>query len=346
MAIVRKIVIAGDTKEISQYHISHIPRGARRKKEKESPERIKKSNLRHQRDRLRQLMNANFENISYTSHTLTYRQGEEPKTVREVRNDARIFVKRLRKCAALFNTDLKFIYVIGAGEGKRKHIHIVTNTMPDRAIVSGCWHHGHVKFSPLYGNDAGERQYKDLADYYMKNAIETKQYEEDHGETPGKMYVPSRNMIQPKEEKRIVFGKLKIEAEPGYHIEKDSIYQGITSMGFPLQRYTLIRGKHEGDQDIHSHRRADQSMDKVHHGLLHPVHKRRTDGSGADRSGSRRRASEGGHAGSAHIYADADRRRERSAGHSHMPLSRSHSSHKSVAVFGMVKKWVEKLARK
>ena len=346
MAIVRKIIIAGDTKEISQYHINHIPRGARRKKEKESPERIKKSNLRHQRDRLRQLMNANFENIAYTSHTLTYRKGEEPKTIREVRDDARIFVKRLRKCAALFNTDLKFIYVIGAGEGKRKHIHIVTNTMPDRAIVAGCWQHGHVKFSPLYGNDAGERQYKELADYYMKNAIETKQYEEQHGETPGKMYVPSRNMIQPTEEKRIVFGKLKIEEEPGYHIEKDSIYQGLTSMGFPLQRYTLIRGKHERNTDIHIHGCQSEDMGQGYSGLLSPVHQGRRDGSGAIRSCGTGRTSEGGHTGSADIYSDSDRRREHPSCHSHMPLSRSHSGHKSVTVCGMVKKWLEKLTRK
>ena len=110
----------------------------RRKKLDPTPERIKRANMRRRADRLRQLMNANFNDNDYWSLTLTYRQGEEPETIRGVRDDAADFVKRLRKCAKLFGVEPRYIYVIGAGI-HRRHVHITVNSLPDMAILTGCW---------------------------------------------------------------------------------------------------------------------------------------------------------------------------------------------------------------
>lgn len=341
--VAERITYAGKTIEIDRYHINYFPKGPRRKKKEESPERIKKANLRKRTDRLRQLMNANFNDKEFWSMTLTYKTGEEPKTIRQVRNDASDFVSRLRKTAALFGTELKFIYVIGAGK-HRRHVHITVNALPDMAIFRGCWTHGHVSMTQLYSDG----QYRDLADYYIKNAMETKEQEQALGEKPGRMYSCSQNLKQPVVEKHIIPGRLKDEPKtiPGYYLEKGSVYRGITSMGFPLIRYTLIRERHERNTDIHIHGCQSEDMGQGYSGLLSPVHQGRRDGRGAIRSCGTGRTSEGGYSGSTDIYSDTDRRREHSSCHSHMPLSRSNRSHKSNTICGLVKKWLEKLTRK
>ena len=231
----------------------------RRKKLDPTPERIKKANMRRRADRLRQLMNANFNDNDYWSLTLTYRQGEEPETIRGVRDDAADFVKRLRKCAKLFGVEPRYIYVIGAGM-HRRHVHITVNSLPDMAILTGCWIHGHVSMTKLYSDG----QYRDLADYYIKNAMDTNEQEEALGEKPGQWYVPSRNLEKPKETKRLISAK-EFRNEPrtrkGYYVEKESIFKGFTESGFPLLRYTLIKERqHEGDKVVHIHQRQRESF--------------------------------------------------------------------------------------
>ena len=279
---VERITIAGKTIEVDRYHVNRIPKGPREKKKEESPERIKKSNLRRRTDRLRQLMNANFNDKEFWSMTLTYRKGEEPETIREVRDDASDFVRRLRKTAALFDVELRFIYCIGAGK-HRRHVHITVNALPDMAIFKGCWTHGHVSMTPLYSNG----QYRDLADYYIKNAQETKEQEEAMGEKPGRMFSCSQNLKQPIVEKRVVPGRVKDEPQtiPGYYLEKGSVYKGVTSMGFPLIRYTLIKEEHEKDISM-DRRRREQGKVHIQRGVgnrnLKPRNERGSAGSQSD----------------------------------------------------------------
>ena len=253
-------VEAGETTEISRYYSIRTgkPEGMRRRKLAPTPERIKKANMRRRADRLRQLMNANFNDDEFWSLTLTYRQGEEPDTIRAVRDDAADFVKRLRKCAKLFGVDPKYIYVIGAGM-HRRHIHITVNGLPDMAILTGCWIHGHVSMTKLYS----EGQYRSLADYYIQNAQDTNAQEEALGEKPGQWYVPSRNLTKPQETKRIITAR-EFRTEPrikkGYYVEKGSVYTGWTEAGFPLLRYTLIKERHhEGDKNVHLHKCSPQT---------------------------------------------------------------------------------------
>lgn len=278
-----KRVIAGKTEEVSRYYSirTGMPEGMRRRKLEPTPERIKKANMRRRGDKLRQLMNANFTDHDYLSLTLTYRKGEEPESIREVRKDAADFAKRVRKCARLFGIDLKYIYVIGAGK-HRRHIHITTNSLPDLAILTGCWIHGHVSMTPLYSDG----QYRDLADYYIKNAQETKEQEEALGEKPGQMYVPSKNLTKPIETKKIIRAKeFRNDPKPkkGYYIEKDSVYQGWTAAGFPLLRFTMIKEDHERDKAIHIHECIGEGTGPVQDGLADAVREGRTGGGGKGR---------------------------------------------------------------
>lgn len=341
---VERVVTAGRTREYSRYHVNHIPKGKRSKRTKESPDRIKKSNLRKRTDRLRQLMNANFNDKEFWSMTLTYRKGEEPDSIRQVRNDAQDFVKRLRKCARLFGVELKFIYVIGAGM-HRRHIHITVNALPDMAIFTGCWIHGHVNMTQLYSDG----QYKDLADYYIKNAQDTREQEIKLGENPGQMYVTSKNLIQPTEEKRVVFGKFKAEPEtmPGYYLDKDSVYYGITSMGFPLLRYTLIQErKDERDKAIHLHGRSGAGLGQSEDVLPDAVRKGRTGDRVENGLRSGRQKPEGRNTRSNNISSHKDKRRKRDTTDHSMPLPRRDTGDKSKAVRKVVREWMEKLKRR
>lgn len=343
---VERIVTAGRTKEYSRYNLSYIPKGKRGKRREPSPERIKKANLRRRTDRLRQLMNANFDDTCW-SLTLTYRKGEEPKSIREVRKDAADFVRRLRQCARLFGVDVKFVYVIGAGK-HRRHIHITVNSLPDMAIFTGCWIHGHVSMTKLYS----EGQYRNLADYYIKNAQETKEQEEALGEKPGQMYVTSKNLTQPVEEKHVFFGRFREEPEsiPGYYLEKDSVYKGTTSMGFPLLRYTLIKERHNaGNETVHLHGcpadRRSNGAGKVS-SSVHPGRSDKSIGKGK-RKRIRNIEPEGSDHGNHDSGNNTDKRRKQDTSDRGMPLFRGlHGSNKPGAIRKMVSKCVEKLKGK
>ena len=295
---IEKTVLAGKTEEICRYYsirTGGVPEGKRRRKLEPTPERIERANMRHRTDKLRQLMNANFNDRDFWSMTLTYRKGEEPESIRQLRDDAADFVKKLRKCAKLFGVDLRFIYVIGAGK-HRRHIHITVNALPDMAIFAGCWMHGHVSMTRLYSDG----QYRDLADYYIKNAQETKQQEIELGESPGKMWVSSKNLIKPVEIKKVISAKTFREepkSKKGYHIEKDSAWSGFTFTGFPMMRYTLIKEDHEGDKIVHLHGRPGEGNGSPDIRLPHAVCEGWTRDSRAGRSGGNRVESKRGHAG-------------------------------------------------
>ena len=94
---IEKVVTAGKTVDVCRYYsikAGGVPEGKRRRRLEPTPERIEKANLRRRTDKLRQLMNANFNDHDFWSMTLTYRSGEEPDSIREMRNDAADFVKR------------------------------------------------------------------------------------------------------------------------------------------------------------------------------------------------------------------------------------------------------------
>lgn len=311
MSYIEKVVIAGKTVDVSRYYsirTGGVPEGKRRRKLDPTPERIEKANMRHRTDKLRQLMNANFNDNDFWSMTLTYRSGEEPESIRQVRTDASDFVKRLRKCAALFESELKFIYVIGAGK-HRRHIHITVNALPDMAIFAGCWQHGHVSMTRLYSDG----QYRDLADYYIKNAKETKEQEFEKGEKPGQMYVCSRNLTKPKVTTRVITAKTFREdpqTKKGYYVEKESVWNGFTLTGFPMLRFTLIKEKDERDKIIHLHKRSGEAVRQGEVLLSDAVCQGWT-GHGA-KGGSRGcgRKPEGRDTRSPHCIGDANQRRE------------------------------------
>ena len=273
MPYMERRVVAGQTVEVERYYTirTGAPEGVRAKRENPTPERVKKNNARKREDGLRQLMNANFTDEDFFSCTLTYRKGEEPGSIRQVREDAADFARRFRKCAREFGLEPKYIYCIGAGP-HRRHIHITVSKLPDVVILTGCWIHGHVNITPLYTKG----QYRDLAHYYLENAEDTRRQEEELGEKPGRRFICSHNMTKPKVTKKLITAK-EFRAEPvkrseksKYYVEKDSVWFGISQYtGLPFLRYTLMKleERHGRNKTVHLDRRVAFSGRQSRHTL-------------------------------------------------------------------------------
>ena len=255
MPYMKETCVAGKTIEIRKYYNFHVPppgehRGAR---EKPTPERIKKANLRKAETDLRRLMNANFTDEDY-SVTLTYRKGEEPSDIGALRDDAASFAKKLSRLYKKNGVLLKYIYCVGAGP-HRRHIHMVISRFADMGKLADVWEKGHISMTRLYSGG----NYSDLAAYFIRNAEDTKREELSQGLKPRRRYNTSHNLIKPKVTKEKIHAKdFRRNPKPrrGYQLVKDSIVSGISDLtGMPYLSYTQIKDKdYAGDKSIHSHR--------------------------------------------------------------------------------------------
>lgn len=79
-----------------------------------------------------------------------------------------------------------------------------------------------------------------MADYLLKETEKT------FRSSPEKQrYACSRNLIDPKPEKRIRRTKSGWQKDPrprkGYYIIQDSLYNGFDKLGYPYQRYVMVK---------------------------------------------------------------------------------------------------------
>ena len=252
MPYMKETCVAGKTIEIRKYYNFHVPppgehRGIR---EKPTPERIKKANLRKAETDLRRLMNANFTDSDYNI-TLTYREEEKPASIGDLRDDAAAFSKKLSRIYKKAEIPFRFIYCMGAGP-HRRHIHMVISGFPDMGKIADAWDKGHISMTKLYS----EGNYADLAAYFIKNAEDTKKEEVEQGLKPRRRYNTSHNLKKPKVTKEKIPAKdFRKNPKPkkGYQIVKDSIVSGISDLtGMPYLFYTQIKDRdHAGNKPIH-----------------------------------------------------------------------------------------------
>jgi len=254
MPYMKETCVAGRTVEVRKYFNFHTPPpGERRgKREKPTPDRIRKANYRKAETDLRRLINANFTDKGY-SVTLTYRKGEEPAGIEDLRKDTADYLKKLTKATKKKGLTLKYVYVLGAGK-HRRHAHIVIQGM-DIEDVSALWTKGHASMTRMYSDG----DYRELAAYLMKNAEETKEQEKAQGIKPRRRYNTSHNLIKPIVTKEKVSAK-EFRKTPrtrkGYQIIKDTVVSGISDLtGMPYLAYTMIKDKENaGSKVIHTKR--------------------------------------------------------------------------------------------
>ncbi len=219
-----------------------VPRGCRKgvaRGPKKTKKEIEEANLRQAARRLSRKINANFK-PGDLHVTLTYKKDARPAP-EEAYKIIRDFLGDLRKEYKKHGFELKYIH---ATEYERKaiHHHLIVNWVNDgkgttRDYIRSFWKgRGNPKYVDLY--DSGE--YQALADYLIKETEKT------FRKSPEKQrYSCSRNLIIPKPEKHIRKTKKGWRKDPrplkGYYIVKDSLYNGFDKLGYPYQRYVMVK---------------------------------------------------------------------------------------------------------
>lgn len=223
----------------------------RSKKEKPTPEAVKRQNQRNKEKKMRRLIQANFKEGDLWM-TLKYPKGHR-SDAEEVKADIRAFIESLRRKFKKLNEELKFIYRVEVGKQGGIHIHMIIPRIrgaDTELMVQRSWKKGRVNFQSLDDGD-----YDELAKYITKPPDEEvnnqlSMFPEEERKEFIK-YSSSRNLIRPepvrKEYSRKTVRKLITEgpkATKGYYIVKDSISQGInpyTGMSYFHYRERRLR---------------------------------------------------------------------------------------------------------
>lgn len=221
-----------DGLEIYEYHSARYgaPGEKREKKSKPTPEQVKAQNQRNRVRDIRHLIRMNFDEQDYWI-TLTYQRKARPPNIEAAKHEAELFRKRLKRIYDKAGVPMRWIQKTEIGKKGAVHHHMVLNRIPDLdQALAKKWKHGRVHFSLLYQDGGFEK----LAEYIAKQ--EGAVYD----------YSRSRNLKKPKKKKQTM-KRRTFEKEPrrkGYELEKGSMVEGISPMGWPFRSYRMnkIRG--------------------------------------------------------------------------------------------------------
>ena len=130
MSYYKRTTIAGKTIEVEKYYNNnHKKKGIKRgDKVKPTTEGQKKINSRNAERKLRQLINANFEegDIHLILDYIRV-EGEPDRTAEEMRHDIDIFLRECRKEYRKAGLEFKYIHVMEIGERGARHHHLIVN---------------------------------------------------------------------------------------------------------------------------------------------------------------------------------------------------------------------------
>lgn len=224
--------------------IKCIPRGCRRGQgrvpgKRKTREEMQEANMRQAARKLARKIDANFKPGDWHV-TLTYKV--EP-SIAEAQETISKFLDRMRDRYKRRGLQFKYILVTEY-ESKRIHHHIIMNNTNDGKkttsdFVRESWKGiGSPKFVPLY--DEGE--YRGLAEYFIK---ETERTFRDADSPVKQRYSCSRNLVEPQVKHRINITKngwqMDPRPRPGYYIIPNTLYNGWDKLGYPYQRYVMVK---------------------------------------------------------------------------------------------------------
>ena len=214
----------------------------RKKREKPTPEQMRRQNEYNKRKYMRRLIKANFGENDYWL-TLTYLRGKTMALEDAVKDRAK-FLKEVRKEFKKRGYKLKWIGRTERGKRGAVHHHLIIGRIPDAdIIIAKAWKKvqgaGKTNVQLLYEKG----QFADLAAYIIKPDT----VNEDGTPATQSNYSRSRNLTVPKPVvSRTTRKKILQEPvpTPGYYIDKDSICQGINPItGREYLHYIEIRLK-------------------------------------------------------------------------------------------------------
>lgn len=239
-----------DVIEIERVHAGRLGKGGKREERKApTSEEMKKINERNATQKLRRLICANFEKEDLWI-TLTYKRENRPEP-EEAKKELKRYLNRLRAEYRQQGTELKYI-VVTEYMNKAIHHHLILNDLPDGSgakLAARKWTAGGTHCKYLYTDG----QFENLAAYIVK---ETNKTFKEKGNPSKCRYNRSRNLVEPKPERRIMKrDEWPEEPRPpkGFRVDKDSLHNGVNKLGYKYQYYRLIRleekkGRKDGDQ--------------------------------------------------------------------------------------------------
>ena len=244
MAYVIEECDAGLTKEFRKYFSSRYNRpGLYRSENKhKTPEAVKRVNQRRAEVTLRRLMNTNYQDGDFLIR-LDFHKWQPIDSI-EMQRMISTAIRRLKRLYEKQGQELKYIYVKEIGPRGSRHIHMMVNRT-DTEILRTWWQYGAIHIDPL----CSEGQYRKIAAYFIKYAAKT---EETEGKLVGKRWYASQNLKKPKIRKRVVKAstfKKKVKELPGWYLDKETLRDGVSELGFEYFEYTLIAIKERGPND-------------------------------------------------------------------------------------------------
>lgn len=228
----RETIVAGNLISRRYYYPPVRTSGEKRaKKQNPTRDEVMRINRKNSERELMLKLHHNF-SAGDIHAVLTY-SGEEPKkelAKKELQN----FLRRLRREFKKNGRILKWICVTEY-ENHRIHHHVVLSKM-DTARLQELWTAGRVR--PVHLDNTGD--YRQLASYLIKETDKTFRDPEAFSK---QRYSCSRTVVSPIRKVEVVKAKEAEEPKPvkGYHVLKDSIYQGVNPItGIRYMEYMLL----------------------------------------------------------------------------------------------------------
>lgn len=228
--------------EVEEYHSGRYgaPGQQRQKKEKPTPESVKKVNQRNKEKLCRRKMRKYFRKKDLYV-TLTYEPLLRPPDMETAKKHFKKFIDQLRKYYRKAGIPFRWIRNIENGTRNAWHIHILLKRIPDAdLVIAEAWEHGTVDIRPCYK----KAEFRELAAYLTKSPETEKRLK-------AASYSTSRNMPLPKPEKTVItrwetFGE-GVRVPKGFCLDKGSYHEGINPVtGYKYREYTLLRIEEKG----------------------------------------------------------------------------------------------------
>lgn len=248
MPYVRVKAVAGDVVFEWKYYASRYGKGGSPPGERQAKtsDAQKRRNLKRQERYLALLLDENFHLYRDGLLTLGWRADSKPTDYEEMMDGVRRFIRTLRPKYKAAGLELRYVYTLETGPRGARHVHmVISHSGAMQAEIMKAWK-GSANVRPLYGNDSGEREFSQLAEYLMKDA-----YTSGSEKVGRRHYTPSKNLKKPKIITEVVMANTfseKLRPRKGYHLDEHSVRSGIhEETGRAYMEYRYIRDRKGGD---------------------------------------------------------------------------------------------------